>query len=472
MTEEEKKQVKISGVDSATKDTITSSYTPSDQVTNWDNITQGQVANMVNKANSASSNGIISNSTWDKINSSYQMSSNVQNAMNYTDKLLEQLSTGKTSYTDKVSQMVDTIMNREEFSYDPDTDTLFQNALASAMNSGKSAMQDTMGQAAALTGGYGSSYATSAANQAYNAYIEEAYDNLPEYYNMALQTYQMDTDNLYKQYSMLSSEDDKEYGRLETAYNANFQNWTQKYGMEYEQWRDSVSFALQSAGLQLDENNAIYNMLSSATSASQNYSDSTYARDYGQYQDSISNAMNLASMEQSDYWKRYSASKSGSSSSSESKKKMTKDQMNALKNVYELSGEEEYNKSLQWLVDNGYDTTQAEAMMGNVYDPSTGQYVKEYQSQRNEYEQLESENKKAQAEAAAKKQEEADKQYEKENSGTKRLDTDQKEELVKAVKKMDEQEIYDYIYYTYDPSEYNVEAIIGYLKSKGYSLSY
>jgi hypothetical protein len=48
------------------------------------------------------------------------------------------------------------------------------------MNSGKSAMQDTIGQASALTGGYGSTYATSAGNQAYNAFIEDAYNNLPE----------------------------------------------------------------------------------------------------------------------------------------------------------------------------------------------------------------------------------------------------------------------------------------------------
>ena len=82
------------------------------------------------------------------------------------------------------------IQNREDFEYDVDKDPLFQQALASAMNSGKTAMQDTIGQASALTGGYGSTYATSVGNQAYNAYIEDAYNNLPEYYNMALQAYQ------------------------------------------------------------------------------------------------------------------------------------------------------------------------------------------------------------------------------------------------------------------------------------------
>ena len=78
------------------------------------------------------------------------------------------------------------IQNRDKFSYDVDNDVLFQQYLASSMASGKTAMQDTMGQASALTGGYGSTYATSAANQQYNAYIQDAYNNLPEYYQMAM----------------------------------------------------------------------------------------------------------------------------------------------------------------------------------------------------------------------------------------------------------------------------------------------
>ena len=40
-----------------------------------------------------------------------------------------------------------------------------------------------------MTGGYGSTYATTAGNQAYNAFIEDAYDNLPQYYQMAMEAY-------------------------------------------------------------------------------------------------------------------------------------------------------------------------------------------------------------------------------------------------------------------------------------------
>ena len=41
-------------------------------------------------------------------------------------------------------------------------------------------MKDTMGQAAALTGGYGSSYAESSAQQQYDAYLQQLGDIVPE----------------------------------------------------------------------------------------------------------------------------------------------------------------------------------------------------------------------------------------------------------------------------------------------------
>ena len=43
-------------------------------------------------------------------------------AMAYTNQLLEKLSSGRTSYTDQINSLMDTINNRAAFSYDPDTD--------------------------------------------------------------------------------------------------------------------------------------------------------------------------------------------------------------------------------------------------------------------------------------------------------------------------------------------------------------
>ena len=53
----------------------------------------------------------------------------------------------------------DRIVNREKFSYDLNSDMLYQQYKDQYTLQGKLAMMDTMGQAAAMTGGYGNSYA-------------------------------------------------------------------------------------------------------------------------------------------------------------------------------------------------------------------------------------------------------------------------------------------------------------------------
>lgn len=168
-------------------------------------------------------------------------SANYQKAMEYTNQLLSQLSSGRTSYTDQINALMDQINNREEFSYDPNNDTLFQNYLSSMQVAGANAMQDTMGQAAALTGGYDSTYATSAANQAYNNYIQGAYDNLDDYYGMALNQYNAEGDALYNKLGMYQTADDIEYNRLASAYSANAQNAAQMYDNEYNNYWQEAS---------------------------------------------------------------------------------------------------------------------------------------------------------------------------------------------------------------------------------------
>ena len=200
-------------------------------------------------ASGASING-VSQSTMDVINTPFQSSAAYQEAMNYTNQLLEQLSSGRTSYTDKINTLMEQIQNRDKFEYDVDQDMLFQQYLASSMASGKTAMQDTMGQAASLTGGYGSTYATSAANQQYNAYIQDAYNNLPEYYNLALEAYQMEGEDMYNQFAMLSQADATEYDRLYNSWNANFNNAQQMYSNEYSSWQDAINNAFNVAGMQ------------------------------------------------------------------------------------------------------------------------------------------------------------------------------------------------------------------------------
>ena len=217
---------------------------------------------------------------------SFQTPQAVVEADEWLSSQLELIQSGKTSYSDQLKETMDKIMNREKFSYDVDTDPLFQQALASAMNSGKQAMQDTIGQASALTGGYGSTYATSAGNQAYNSFIEDAYDNLPQYYQMAMEAYQMEGDEMYRQYGMLFDADATEYNRNVTAYDATYQRRNQIFNEAYTQHRDNVSDAFN------------------YYSATADHSDSIYQREYNSWLDSINIALKQAEMQNNDYWNK------------------------------------------------------------------------------------------------------------------------------------------------------------------------
>lgn len=174
----------------------------------------------------------------------FQASDSYNQAMAYTNSLLEKLNNGRTSYSDKVDAMMSKIENRAAFSYDMDKDPMFQSYLSSMMDKGKLAMMDTIGQASALTGGYGSTYATGAANGAYNNYISEAYDNVKDYYGMALDAYNTETSNLYNQLGMYRDADESEYSRLYNAYNANFAMANDMYGKEYSNYWDTANYNL------------------------------------------------------------------------------------------------------------------------------------------------------------------------------------------------------------------------------------
>lgn len=96
------------------------------------------------------------------------------------------------------------IINREPFKYDMNEDAVYQQYKNAYDEQGKKAMEDTIGQASALTGGYASSYATTAGQQAYNEYMKGLNDITPDLYDMAFQKYQNEGTALKERYNMLA----------------------------------------------------------------------------------------------------------------------------------------------------------------------------------------------------------------------------------------------------------------------------
>lgn len=113
----------------------------------------------------------------------------------------------------------DAWQNRGQFQYNMADDGMYQQLVDRYVQQGKMAMQDTVGQSATLTGGYGNTWAQNAGQQAYHGYLQGLNDMTPQLYQMALDRYQMEGENLYNQYAALSAEEQQAYGRHMDAQN-------------------------------------------------------------------------------------------------------------------------------------------------------------------------------------------------------------------------------------------------------------
>lgn len=182
--------------------------------------------------------------------------SNYTQAMNLTNSLLSQIA--NKSQSSGIKDILSKIQNREKFTYDINKDPLFQQALSSAMTSGKTAMKDTMGQAASLTGGYGSSYATTAGSNAYNNLINQVYDSAPQYYDRAYQEHQAGTEDLYRQYASLAEQENSDYQRLLNLYNLSYNYANDLYNKEYTEKKDALAQEWQERTFQAARDDETY----------------------------------------------------------------------------------------------------------------------------------------------------------------------------------------------------------------------
>lgn len=139
----------------------------------------------------------------------------------------QNMPTYTSSYDQQIQDAYAAIINRQPFSYDINSDALYQQMKDQYIQQGQMAMMDTMGQAAALTGGYGSSYGQAVGQQAYNNYLQELNNNIPEYYDRAYRQWANEGDALMQAYQLTGDMADREYQRYNDSYN----KWLTEYGL-------------------------------------------------------------------------------------------------------------------------------------------------------------------------------------------------------------------------------------------------
>ena len=158
----------------------------------------------------------------------------------------------QSTYQQQITDVLNKIMNREPFEYDPNGDALYQQYKDQYTAQGKMAMMDTMGQAAALTGGYGNSYAQNAGQQAYHGYLQQLNNKVPELYQLALDQYNRESDNLMNQYSLYSDRENEAYDKYRDSLNdyyTNLEYLTNQYqtarDTDYGRYTDALNLAYQ-----------------------------------------------------------------------------------------------------------------------------------------------------------------------------------------------------------------------------------
>lgn len=119
----------------------------------------------------------------------------------------------QSGFQEQLNSIYDKIANREKFSFDVNENVMYDQLKDQYTTLGKLAMQDTMGQAASMTGGYGNSYAQTAGQQTYQNYMQQLQEQIPDLYQMELSRYNQEGEDLMNQYGMAKDMHDTEYGK-------------------------------------------------------------------------------------------------------------------------------------------------------------------------------------------------------------------------------------------------------------------
>ena len=129
-----------------------------------------------------------------------------------------------------IDDLMAQIQNREAFTYDVNTDPTYLMLRDIWSRDGGLAMEDTMGQAAQLTGGYGNSYAQTAGQQTYQNYMRGLNEMVPDLKAAARDEYDAETTDLLQRLALLREQDEQEYSR-----------YMDFLAQKYQEGRDAVS---------------------------------------------------------------------------------------------------------------------------------------------------------------------------------------------------------------------------------------
>lgn len=198
-------------------------------------------------------------------------------------------------YSSRYGQMADAAMtryaNRPAFQYNVKNDPNYAAYAGEYTRLGRTAMEDTMARAAALTSGYGNSYAAMAGQNAYNSYMSALAAKAPELEQMAYQRYQNEGNDMLNLYELYANREAQYYNRYNDQLANNRQQisllnnlYDDRYSQAYQLARDSIAdarYADQTAYERgIDERDYAYRLARDAVSDRRYEDETQYARNY------------------------------------------------------------------------------------------------------------------------------------------------------------------------------------------------
>ncbi len=122
-------------------------------------------------------------------------------------------------------------LENRSFSYDLSADPVYDSYRRAYIRKGQLAMADTLGKTTALTGGYGNSWAATAAQESYNSYMRSLTDKIPQLYQLAQDRYDAETQQLNAQYEQYWQQEQAD----RESFDDTFDRWLKELQLLQEQ---------------------------------------------------------------------------------------------------------------------------------------------------------------------------------------------------------------------------------------------
>lgn len=195
----------------------------------------------------------LANATQQQATTGYMPSAQLQQAQQYAQQMQQQKPGAyQSAITPQLQAQFEAIMNRQPFQYDLGTDAMFQQMSDRYVQQGRRAMQDAIGEANALTGGYGNSYAQGVGQAAYGNYLQQLGAQAPQFQQNAFARWQSEGADMMDRYNMTAAREESDYARYQDAL-SNY--WAEAdraqqaadnmYNREYGEYMDRQNYDFQ-----------------------------------------------------------------------------------------------------------------------------------------------------------------------------------------------------------------------------------